>query len=144
WEQVAQWIAEDIAAGRAMSTAPLPGWVTDGRQGVHHTGGSYSPSANQDLPRSAAPVYRRQLFGDTLIGEKPDQGTTVWENGGIRWWTVGDDDIGIISFKTKMCTFEDQVLDGIRDAIERAEQRLKALVVWQPGPVFSAGADLKA
>jgi 3-hydroxyacyl-CoA dehydrogenase len=144
WEQVAQWIAEDIAAGRAMSAVPLPGWVTDGRQGVHDTEGSYSPSTGQSLPRSAAPVYRRQLFPDTLVGEKPDHGTTVWENDGIRLWTFGDDDIGIISFKTKMCTFDDQVLDGIRGALECAEQRLQALVVWQTGPVFSAGADLKA
>src|SRR5690625_1190075 len=36
WQQVAHWIAEDIAAGKAMSDAPLPGWVTDGRKGVHH------------------------------------------------------------------------------------------------------------
>src|SRR5690625_324842 len=34
WQQVAGWIAEDIAAGKAMSDAPLPGWVTDGRKGV--------------------------------------------------------------------------------------------------------------
>ncbi|MGH8164279.1 MAG: 3-hydroxyacyl-CoA dehydrogenase family protein, partial [Rhodanobacteraceae bacterium] len=35
WEQVAKWIAEDIATGNAMSKAPLPAWVTDGRKGVH-------------------------------------------------------------------------------------------------------------
>src|SRR5258707_1371330 len=32
WQQVAKWIEEDIAAGKAMSKAPLPKWVTDGRQ----------------------------------------------------------------------------------------------------------------
>ncbi len=35
WKQVAQWIADDIAAGKAMSNAPLPNWVFDGRDGVH-------------------------------------------------------------------------------------------------------------
>src|SRR5678815_4471647 len=29
WKQIAGWIAEDIKAGKAMSNAPLPAWVTD-------------------------------------------------------------------------------------------------------------------
>ena len=143
WQAVAKAIADDIAAGKAMSNAPLPAWVTDGRKGVHHADGSYSPREKRDIPRSSAPVYKRQLFPDALIGEKFDQGTTVWENDGIRLWTLGGDDVGIISFKTKMCTFDDQVLDGIQHAVGLAEQKLKALVVWQTGPVFSAGANLK-
>ncbi|HET7931720.1 MAG TPA: 3-hydroxyacyl-CoA dehydrogenase/enoyl-CoA hydratase family protein [Rhodanobacteraceae bacterium] len=143
WQQVAGWIAEDIAAGKAMSTAPLPRWVTDGRKGVHHADGSWSPHQKTDVPRSHAPVYKRQLYPDAIIGEKFDQGTTVWENNGIRLWTLGGDDVGIVSFKTKMGTFDDQVLDGIQHAVGLAEQKLKALVVWQSGPVFSAGANLK-
>src|SRR5207342_3743534 len=35
WQQIAAWIAEDIAAGKTMSNAALPAWVTDGRTGVH-------------------------------------------------------------------------------------------------------------
>ncbi|HST00387.1 MAG TPA: 3-hydroxyacyl-CoA dehydrogenase family protein, partial [Usitatibacter sp.] len=34
WQKVAAMIAEDIAAGKTMAKAPLPAWVTDGRQGV--------------------------------------------------------------------------------------------------------------
>ncbi len=143
WQRVAGWIAEDIAAGSVMANAPLPAWVTDGRRGVHHADGSYSPHAHEDIPRSLAPVYRRQLFPDALIGEKFDQGTTIWENDGIRLWTLGTDDIGIVSFKTKMCAFDDAVLDGVQHAVGLAEQKLKALVVWQTGPVFSVGANLK-
>jgi 3-hydroxyacyl-CoA dehydrogenase len=144
WADVAKWIAEDIAAGKAMSTAPLPAWVTDGRQGVHHAEGSWSPRARKNVPRSTAEVYRRQRYPDALVGEAPmDAGTTVWENPGIRLWTLGHDDIGVVSFKTKMCTFDDQVLDGIQHAVGLAEERLKALVVWQTGSVFSAGANLK-
>src|SRR5688572_19835837 len=44
WRQVAGWIAEDIAAGKAMSNAPLPAWATDGRDGVHGAQGSFSPA----------------------------------------------------------------------------------------------------
>ncbi|AIF48007.1 3-hydroxyacyl-CoA dehydrogenase/enoyl-CoA hydratase family protein [Dyella japonica] len=143
WQQVAGWIAEDIAAGKAMSKAPLPAWVTDGRTGVHGKNGSYSASANTDKPRSQHPVYQRQLFPDPILGEKFDQGTTVWENDGVRLWTLGDDGVGIISFKTKMNTVNDYVLDGVQQAIDIAEQQLKAVVIWQAGEPFSAGADLK-
>ena len=143
WQQVAGWINEDIAAGKAMSKAPLPAWVTDGRKGVHGKDGSYSASANADKPRSSHPVYKRQLFPDPLIGEKFDQGTTVWENDGVRLWTLGDDGVGILSFKTKMNTVNDFVLDGVQHAIKLAEEKLKAVVIWQTGEPFSAGADLK-
>ncbi|ULU23541.1 3-hydroxyacyl-CoA dehydrogenase/enoyl-CoA hydratase family protein [Dyella terrae] len=143
WQQVAGWIAEDIAAGKAMSKAPLPAWVTDGRSGVHGKNGSYSASANTDKPRSQHPVYQRQLFPDPILGEKFDQGTTVWENDGVRLWTLGDDGVGIISFKTKMNTVNDHVLNGVQQAIDVAEQQLKAVVIWQTGEPFSAGADLK-
>lgn len=143
WQQVAGWIAEDIAAGKAMSKAPLPAWVTDGRTGVHGKNGSYSARANTDKPRSQHPVYQRQLFPDPILGEKFDQGTTVWENDGVRLWTLGDDGVGIISFKTKMNTVNDHVLDGVQQAIDVAEQQLKAVVIWQTAEPFSAGADLK-
>jgi 3-hydroxyacyl-CoA dehydrogenase len=143
WQQVAQWIAEDIAAGKAMSNAPLPAWVADGRRGVHHADGSYSPGQGKDLPRSSHTVYKRQLFPDPILGEKFDQGTTVWENDGVRLWTLGDDGVGILSFKTKMNTVNDQVLDGIQHAIGIAEEKLRAMVIWQTGEPFSAGADLK-
>lgn len=142
WRQVAGWIAEDIAAGKAMSDAPLPAWVDDGRDGVHGADGSFAPARATALPRSGHPVYRRQLFPDPLLGERFDQGTTVWENEGVRMWTLGDD-IGIVSFKTKMNTVNDAVLDGVQAAIGEAERGLKAMVIWQSGEPFSAGADLK-
>ncbi len=143
WQQVANWIHEDIDAGKAMSKAPLPKWVTDGRTGVHGKNGSYSAASNTDKPRSQHPVYKRQLFPDPILGEKFDQGTTVWENDGVRLWTLGDDGVGIISFKTKMNTVNDHVLDGIQHAIGVAEEKLKAVVIWQTSEPFSAGADLK-
>ncbi|HSX61715.1 MAG TPA: 3-hydroxyacyl-CoA dehydrogenase/enoyl-CoA hydratase family protein [Tahibacter sp.] len=142
WQQVAGWIAEDIAAGKAMSSAPLPAWVTDGRAGVHGKDGSYSANQNKALPRSAHPVYQRQHFPDPILGEKFDPGTTVFENDGLRLWHLGDD-VGIVSFKTKMNTVNDAVLDGLQRAVDEAEQRFKGLVIWQSREPFSAGADLK-
>ncbi len=142
WADVAKWISEDIASGKAMSKAPLPEWV--GKvDGVHHAEGSYAPRSGKYEPRSTHPVYARQLFPDALLGEKFDAGRTLWENDGVRLWQLGDDGIGIISFKTKMNTVNDAVLDGIQQSIDYAEKNLKALVIWQSGDAFSAGADLK-
>ena len=141
WKQVAQWIADDIVAGKAMSSAPLPDWVFDGRDGVHAAEGSYSPARNAKLPRSALPVYQRQRFPDPLLGEKFAPGETVFENDGLRLWHDGDD-IAVVSFKTKMNTVSDQVLDGLQEAVGRAEKDFKGLVLWQHKEPFSAGADL--
>ncbi|KAF1687921.1 3-hydroxyacyl-CoA dehydrogenase [Pseudoxanthomonas broegbernensis] len=141
WKQVAQWIADDIAAGKAMSDAPLPAWVLDGRDGVHADAGSYSPSENALIPRSSLPVYQRQRFPDPLLGEAFDPGKTVFENDGVRLWHDGDG-IAVVSFKTKMNTVSDQVLDGLQEAIAIAERDFRGLVIWQHKEPFSAGADL--
>jgi len=142
WKQVADWIAEDIVAGKAMASAPLPNWVFDGRDGVHGKDGSYSPGRNAQVPRSSNPVYARQRFPDALLGERFSQGQTVFENDGIRLWADDGDDIAVISFKTKMHTVNDHVLNGIQEAIAIAEQKFKGVVIWQPKEPFSAGADL--
>ncbi|SHE91056.1 3-hydroxyacyl-CoA dehydrogenase/enoyl-CoA hydratase family protein [Thermomonas hydrothermalis] len=140
WSQVAQWISEDIAAGKAMSSAALPAWVS-ARDGVHTAEGSYSPSRNAVLPRSSLPVYRRQRFPDPVLGERFAPGETVFENDGVRMWHDGDD-IAVVSFKTKIHTVSGAVLDGLQEAITRAERDFAGLVIWQPKEPFSAGADL--
>lgn len=141
WKAVSQWIAEDIAAGKTMSTAPLPAWVTDGRDGVHQAQGSYSPASNQVRPRSLHPVYRRQHFPDPVLGESWPTGQTIFETETLRFWHLHDD-VGIASFKTKMNTVSAGVLDGLHQAIEYAEKNLAGMVIWQMKEPFSAGADL--
>lgn len=141
WKQVAQWISDDIVAGKAMSDAPLPNWVFDGREGVHAAEGSFSPSSDAKLPRSALPVYKRQRFPDPLLGEAAAYGETVFENDGLRMWTDGDD-VAVVGFKTKMNTVNDHVLDGLQEVVRRAEKDFGGLVIWQNKEPFSAGADL--
>jgi 3-hydroxyacyl-CoA dehydrogenase len=142
WKQVADWIAEDIVAGKAMSNAPLPDWVFDGRDDVHGTNGSFSPARNALVPRSDNPVYARQRFPDPLLGEKFSQGRTVFENDGVRMWADDGDDIAVVGFKTKLQTVNDQVLAGLQQAVDIAERDFRGLVLWQPKEPFSAGADL--
>jgi 3-hydroxyacyl-CoA dehydrogenase len=141
WKEVTGWIAEDIAAGRSMSDAPLPAWVTDGRAGVHSAEGSYSPASNTQKPRSELEVYRRQRFPDPVLGERADPGATLFETDAVRCWTDGDG-IAVVSFKTKMHTVSDGVLAGLQQAIDVAEKEFSGLVIWQPAEPFSAGADL--
>jgi 3-hydroxyacyl-CoA dehydrogenase len=143
WQQMAAWISEDIAAGKTMASAPLPSWVTEAdRTGVHEADGSYSPALNRDQPRSSLPVYRRQPFPDQLMSEPASYGTTIFETDAVRMWSTGDD-IGVVSFKSKMHTVGPDVLDGIDQSIEEAERGLKGLIIWQTEPPFSVGANLQ-
>ncbi len=141
WKQVANWIAEDIVAGKAMSNAPLPDWVFDGREGVHTAEGSFNPAKNTKVPRSTLAVYQRQRFPDSILGEKFAPGETVFETDAVRMWHDGDG-VAVVGFKTKMNTVSDGVLAGLQQAIDAAEQDFQGLVIWQAKEPFSAGADL--
>ena len=151
WQQVATWIKEDIEAGKALSTAPLPAWVFDGRDGVHSAQGSYSPSKKANVARSELPVYQRQAFRAPLVGEGAADGktagTTFFEDDSVRIWHQNDD-VLILSFKTKMHVIGQGVIDGMNKAIDEAEKNFKGLVIWHAdaaeGGAFSAGADLQS
>ncbi|PTR14426.1 3-hydroxyacyl-CoA dehydrogenase [Nitrosospira sp. Nsp2] len=164
WNEVAGWISEDIASGKSMSDTPLPDWVKQAARrtdqgenrdiswGVHMPYGSYSPSLNTFRPRSTLPVYRRQLFPDRLLNERAEYGVTIFETDAVRMWhTAGepgregitDDGVAILSFKSKMHTIGNDVLDGIQQALDEAERNWRALVIWQTEPPFSAGANLQ-
>ncbi len=149
WADIALAVAADIAAGKTMSATPLPAWVMEsGRTGVHTAQGSYSASKNAYVARSALPVYQRQLFPERVLGEAsltPEKsGETLYENDGVRLWALPavDGKIGIISFKSKMHTIGDEVLDGVIAAVRQAEQTLDGVVIWHEAP-FAVGANLQ-
>jgi len=149
WAETAQAIAADIATGRAMSDAALPAWALDpGRIGVHTPEGSFSARKNTSVPRSALPVYRRQLFPERVLGEGavlPAQaGETLFENEGVRLWRLPavDGGIGILSVKSKMHALGNEVLDGVLAAVRQAELTLDGVVIWHEAP-FAVGANLQ-
>lgn len=162
WTTVARWVQEDIDAGLALSTAPLPAWVTQGlvvqNGGVHTPAGSWNAREGMFQPPRDLPVYRRQLAPPRLVGEPREApGHTVFENDTIRLWTLGAasdgaaahragplEDILVASFKTKMNTISPAVTRGLLQAVDLAESQYRGLVVWQPRQPFSAGADLQA
>ena len=158
WQQVSNWISADIAAGNAMASVPLPSWVTHpDRTRVHTPRGSYAPlplfmpdqvagevaekKVARYQPRSTLPVYARQPFPDQLLGEEIRYGETIFESAEVRLWHTGDD-LAILSFKTKMHSISNGVLDDILRAVSEAEQNWQALIIWQTEPPFSAGAHL--
>ena len=150
WQSIADAVQADIDADRAMSTAALPAWVFARVEhgGVHRSEGSYSASGGTIKPPSTLPVYRRQLFPDRVFGEEANSsvmsGTTIWENEGVRLWTLPeiDNDIAIVSLTSKNHTLGHDVLLGMQEAVARAEAEYKGLVIWHEAP-FAYGANLK-
>jgi 3-hydroxyacyl-CoA dehydrogenase len=151
WRQIASWVKEDIDTGKALSVASLPAWVFDGRDGVHGAQGSWSPSKKANVARSGLPVYRRQTFRAPLTGEGAADGRTAgetfFEDDSVRIWHQNDD-VLILSFKTKMHVIDPSVIDGMNKAIDEAEKNFQGLVIWHAdaaeGGAFSAGADLRS
>ncbi|HSV69867.1 MAG TPA: 3-hydroxyacyl-CoA dehydrogenase NAD-binding domain-containing protein [Methylibium sp.] len=147
WQQVAQWVKEDIEAGKALSKAPLPAWVFDGRSGVHTPEGSWSPAKKTYVPRSTLPVYARQPFGEDVLGSGAAaplaSGTELYKNEEIRVWTL-DGEVLIASITAKLHLISPQVTEGLMKAVEIAEAGYQGLVIWSPDEMFSAGANLES
>ncbi|MFO1288847.1 MAG: enoyl-CoA hydratase/isomerase family protein, partial [Rubrivivax sp.] len=149
WAQVAQWVKEDIEAGKALCNAPLPAWVFEGpvpTKGVHTPEGSWSPAKKAYVPRSALPVYKRQHFPEAMLGsgapEALKSGTEVWKNDHVRLWTL-DGEVLIASITSKLHLIGPTVGEGLVKALDLAEAGYQGLVIWSPDDVFSAGANLE-
>ncbi len=130
---------------QSLVDTPLAAWTFDKAvaKGVFTEQGAYAPLAKTWQKRSDLAIYQRHFFPDALPGESFDEGTTLYENDGVRLWHQGDD-IGILSFKSKMNTMGDAVLVGIEEAIVHAQEKCRAMVIWQRhGENFSVGANLQ-
>jgi len=147
WKQVAQWVKEDIDAGKALCSAPLPDWVFDGREGVHTPEGSWSAAESRYIPRSALPVYARQPFPENVLGsgavDPLTAGKEEFKNAEVRVWSL-DGEVLIASITAKLHLISPTVTEGLLKAVEIAEAGYKGLVIWSPDDVFSAGANLEA
>jgi 3-hydroxyacyl-CoA dehydrogenase len=151
WTQVAQWVKEDIDAGKALSSAPLPAWVFEGpvaaNGGVHRPEGSWSAAHGRWVAPSTLPVYQRQHFRESVFGagaEAPlKTGTEEFRNEEVRVWSL-DGEVLIASITAKLHLISEAVTLGLIKAVEIAEAKYKGLVIWSPDEVFSAGANLES
>jgi 3-hydroxyacyl-CoA dehydrogenase len=158
WLQVANWINEDIAAGKTLSNAPLPDWVFKGpvadAGGVHTPEGSWNPTSHKFEQRRVLPVYSRQHFPEAVRGSGAQDfataGKTLHEDKGIRLWTLADQndpsggEVLIASIKTKMHAISPEVAEGLQLAVDMAEKDYQGVVIWSGDDPFSVGADLQA
>ncbi|MFT4268696.1 MAG: 3-hydroxyacyl-CoA dehydrogenase/enoyl-CoA hydratase family protein [Xenophilus sp.] len=151
WKQVAQWIQEDIDAGKALARAPLPKWVFEGpvaeAGGVHTPEGSWSAAEQRFVSARRLPVMARQLFPETVRGSgaktAEESGTTISDEGDVRVWTL-DGEVLIASIHSKMNAISPDVAEALGEAVSLAEREYKGLVIWSPDDKFSVGADLQA
>ncbi|MCL4280942.1 MAG: enoyl-CoA hydratase/isomerase family protein [Flavobacteriales bacterium] len=121
-EKVAAWVEEMVAAGHTSF------YKTEGGRRLY-----YDPAT-----KGYKPVPRAE--GLIVLADLPET-SIVWKNKDLTVRDLGD---GILcaSWSTKMNTFGSGVIQGLNKAIDIAEQGYKGLVIYNDGPLFSAGADV--
>ncbi|KTD16118.1 3-hydroxyacyl-CoA dehydrogenase/enoyl-CoA hydratase family protein [Legionella jordanis] len=125
-----------------LSQAQLPQWLSHVTS-FYKDEGAYSPEQNDYVARSKLPVYDRQIFPDRVAKEKMPYMPSLFENDGVNLWLLNDD-VAVVSFKSKANTIGQAVLDGLEQAIDKAEQDCKGLIIYQhDANNFSSGADLR-
>ena len=120
WLTVANWIKEDIEAGKALVSTPLPAWVFEGavaaNNGVHRPEGSWSAAHARFVAPSTLPVYERQHFRESVFGAgAPDPlkaGTQEFKNDEVRVWTL-DGEVLIASITAKLHLISPSVTEGL-------------------------------
>ena len=121
--EVSAYIQHSIQQQQSLTAAPLPDWVRDS-----------SVFYSEQQPRTL-PVYRRQI---QISGHR-----VLFENQAVQLLAL-EEQITLLSFKTKANTIGQAVLDGMEEAIFRAEQNRQGLIIYQHDATqFSLGADLR-
>ncbi|MFT4058738.1 MAG: 3-hydroxyacyl-CoA dehydrogenase/enoyl-CoA hydratase family protein [Legionella sp.] len=140
--QMTQFINQGIKDKLTLSSAALPGWLFE-INAFYTEEGAYSPQQNNHQARSSLPVYHRQFFPERVIKERVHPASVIYENEGVSLWHL-QDDVAVLSFKTKANTIGQEILDGVAGALEAAEKRCRGMIVYQQDANnFSSGANLK-
>lgn len=137
-------INEDIQAGKALGKQALPDWINQSDdKAFYKESAAFSPNAKTYQKRKQLPFYERQLDFDRVLEEPAFEGKVIFENNGLQMWHLNDGN-AIVSFKTKKNCISQDVLEGMIEAVDRAEKEYESLIIWQKnGPDFSVGANLK-
>ena len=89
-------------------------------------------SAYRDIPRAAGVEH----LSDIKLTAQP-----IVQNASAALWDVGDG-VACIEFTGKMNALDNDVMKLIHQAIPIVEEQFKALVIYNEGSAFSAGANL--
>lgn len=101
--------------------------VVDGKRQFLTLAGEY-----QDVVRGEGVV----LLEDIKLGAEP-----IVRNASAALWDIGDG-VAALEFTTKMNALDGEIMALIQQAIPIVEARFKALVIYNEGSNFSAGANL--
>lgn len=141
--EVRTMLQSELSAGHTLSNAPLPAWLQE-LQPFYTEQGAYSPAKQQFAAKSALPVYKKQLVSDTIVHETKAKEKSIFANEGVELFAL-QDDVGVISFKSKSNTIGQTVIDGFNEALNLAENRFQGLIVHQnDAGNFCSGADLRS
>jgi len=140
WSSLIEILEQHIKSGQSMTDASLPDWTKKVTE-VHKQQGSWSPSENKYIALRDNPVYQRQVTRENVIATDETLGSTLFENDHTRLW-LHDDDIAILTLKTKMNSINAGVLKSVIAACELASNDHSALILWQTSAPFAVGADL--
>ncbi len=136
-------IEQAILKGVSLSKAKLPVWLAQ-CESFYRKDGAYSPVKNEYKKRNPLPVYQRQFIRDRVICEPSFKGSILYENEGVKLWAL-QNDIAVVSIKSKASTIGQPVLDGLNNALDIAEKECAGLIVYQyDASNFSSGADLRS
>lgn len=140
--QINQALSESISKGQSMVNVALPQWLTE-LDYFYKAEGAIEPSSMSYLARSSLAVYQRQLIKDPVLAEVAIATHILYQDEAVQLSTF-DEQVAVLSFKSKANAIGEDVLDGMMKALDLAEQKCKALVLWQQSPLnFSVGANLK-
>lgn len=143
WQEIVDAIEHDLATGQTYAAADLPSWLKAPAMAPYRADGAYNPTSDTWEGSRALPAYQRQQYPEPNLAEEYNWGETLYETDSVRLWHTGDE-IGILSFKTKLGVISSDVISGVEAALKEATVACKGLVLWQGhAPHFSAGANLQ-
>lgn len=143
WQQVRQNIENDRQANKTLAAAALPDWCCDSsRVSVYQDGQVWSPEQDDAVAPHTHPIHSRQLHARRRMAGRHDEiGHTLFDSQSLRLWCE-EDNIGIVSLKTKMHSLNYAAIKDLAQVIQTAEQQCQGLLIWSPQAPFCVGANL--
>ena len=130
----------DTTARMKKEGVALPAWidkmVAAGAKGFYDGDRIWSPTAGEYVRRATDPR-------ETTLTVLRKGGAPVLKNSGYEAWDLGDGVLGV-TFKTKSNSIDADVIQGLHDAVAKAEESFAGLLVYNTGEHFCVGANLFA
>jgi 3-hydroxyacyl-CoA dehydrogenase len=127
----------------ALANISFPAWLQQ-VESFYTSQGAFNANKRAYEQPSGLPVYKKQLFRDSVIFEAPKHTKPIYQNSGVEL-RVLEEDIFTLNFTSKANSISQSVLEGVNEALDYAEKHAQGVIFYQWDPSnFSAGADLRA